>query len=145
MIANYKNELIRLTLTVYFLFKLSTKRGLPWLKQIKESHGSVAITTMVQIEAINSTGIYYIAYSEKSKDIKHLNSDNKSCLENVMYLVVPNEKTRDEKIYSLEEVKDVQSKLMLIAGKAESGKDEVDQFNQVCTVLILQPILQQNY
>ncbi len=108
-----------------------TKRGLSWLKQIKESHGSVGLTTMV--EAINSSGIYYIADSEKTKEIKHMNTDGKLCLENLICLVVPEdtEKNREQKVYSLEEVKDVQSKLMLIAGKADSGK-EVDQFNQVC-------------
>ena len=116
-----------------FSFKMLTKRGLPWLKQIKESHGSVALTTMVQVEAINSSGIYYIADSEKTKESKHV-VDSELCLENLVSLVVPIDKikNRDEKIYSLEEIKDVQSKLMLIAGKAESGKDEVDQFNQVC-------------
>ncbi len=113
---------------------MSTKQDLSWLKQIKESHGSVALTTMVQVEAINSSGIYYIADSEKSKEIKHMNAGGKLCHENLVCLVVPedNEKNREEKVYTLEEVKDVQSKLMLIAGKAESGKEEVDQFNQVC-------------
>ena len=43
-------------------------------------------------------------------------------------------KTKDEsaeeksKTYSVDELKDLQSKLMLIAGKAEKGKDEVEQF-----------------
>ena len=115
-----------------FSLKVLTEQSLPWLKQIKESHGSVAYTTMVQVEAINLSGIYYIADSEKSKNIKHSNSGVKSCLENLVCLIVPEEKNREEKIYSLEEIKDVQSKLMLIAGKAGSGKDEVNQFNQVC-------------
>ena len=121
---------------MHFLLKKSTKQDLPWLKQIKESHGSVAITTMLQVEAINSSGIYYIADSEKSKDIKDLNNGDRSCLENVVCLIVPKEKNREKKIYSMEEVKNVQSKLMLIAGKAESGKEEVDQFNQVCVMFI---------
>ena len=103
------------------------------MKQIKESHGSVALTTMVQVEAINSSGTYFIADSEKFKDSKHMKGEAKSCLENLVHLVVPKDdkKNREEKSYSLEEIKDVQSKLMLIAGKAESGKEEVDQFNQV--------------
>ena len=121
---------------MHFLLKKSTKQDLPLLKQIKESHGSVAITTMLQVEAINSSGIYYIADSEKSKDIKELNNGDRSCLENVVCLIVPKEKNREKKIYSMEEVKNVQSKLMLIAGKAESGKEEVDQFNQVCVMFI---------
>jgi hypothetical protein len=111
-----------------------TKRSLAWLKQIKKSHGSVALTTMFQVKAINSSGIYYIADSEKAKESKHADNGVKLCLENLVSLVVPKDeiKNREEKIYSLEEVKDVQSKLMLIAGKAENGKEEVDQFNQVC-------------
>jgi hypothetical protein len=110
---------------------VSTKDDLPWLKQVKESHGSVALTTMAQVEAINSFGIYHIADGGKSKDIKCFTSGVKLCIENTVCLVIPEEKNREEKIYSLEEVKDVQSKLMLIAGK-ESRKDEADQFNQVC-------------
>ena len=113
-----------------------TNEGLSWLKQIKESHGSVALTTMVQVEAINSSGIYHIADNEikQIKEIKHMNAGGKLCLESLVCLVVPKdtEKNREKKVYALEEVKDVQSKLMLIAGKAESGKEEVDQFNQVC-------------
>ena len=104
------------------------------MQQIKESHGSVALTTMVQVKAINSSGIYYIADSKNTKYNKQGNNGVKSSLENLVCLVVPEDtnKNRKEKIYSLEEVKDVQSKLMLIAGKEESGKEEVDQFNQVC-------------
>ena len=114
-------------------FKVSTKQSLPWLKQIKESHGSVALTTLVQVEAINSCGVYYIVESERAPESNHVNSGMGLCLENLVYLVVPKEenKNREEKVYKLEEIKDVQSKLMLIAGKAESGKEEVDQFNQV--------------
>ena len=128
---NYTNYILT---NSAFPFKLSTRQSLSWLKQIKESHGSVALTTMVQVEAINFSGIYYIADSEKAKESKHVDNGVKLCLENLVCLVVPKDeiKNREEKIYSLEEIKDVQSKLMLIAGKAESGKEEVDQFNQVC-------------
>ena len=97
---------------------------------------------MVQVEAINSSGIYYIADNEKTKESKHVDNDSKLCLENLICLVVPedNEKNREKKVYFLEEVKDVQSKLMLIAGKAESGKEEVDQFNEVCLHFAIQTI-----
>ena len=109
-------------------------RSLSWLKQIKKSHGSVAMTTMVQVETINSCGVYHIADSRTAPESKHVNSGMEFFLENSVYLVVPkdDDKNREEKNYSLEEIKDLQSKLMLIAGKAESGKEEIDQFNQVC-------------
>ena len=87
------------------------------------------MTTMVQVEAINSCGIYYIA------DLEKLNEATKTSVkpEEVVVLVVPEDadRNREEKIYRLDEIKDIQSKLMLIAGKAESGKEEVDQFNEV--------------
>ena len=104
------------------------------MKQIKETHGSDALTTLSQVKAINSCGVYHIADSERASKSKHVNNEMKLCLENLVELVVPEDKTKDreERVYSLEEIKDVQSKLMLIAGKAESGKEEVDQFNQVC-------------
>ena len=109
-----------------------------WLKQVKESLGSVAVTTGMQVKAINSSGIYHIADFELLKSTKNGNLNNiKSegvCLESLICLVVPkdDEKKREEKIYSFEEVKDVQSKLMLIAGKTDKGKEElVDPFLQV--------------
>ena len=117
-----------------FIFKEVTKDGLAWFKQIKESHGSVALTTMVQVEAINSSGVYHIADTDLTKEIKRTNKHDELCLESLVCLVVPEDvrKEREKKIYTWEEIKDVQSKLMLIAGKAESGKEEVDHFNQVC-------------
>ncbi len=97
---------------------------------------------MVQVEAINSSGIYYIADNEKTKESKHVDNESNLYLENLICLVVPEDeiKNREKKVYSLEEVKDVQSKLMLIAGKAENGKEEVDQFNEVCLHLAIQTI-----
>ena len=90
---------------------------------------------MVQVEAINSCGIYYIADKEKEKGNKATKTSGKP--EEVVVLVVPEDtdRNREEKIYSLDEIKDIQSKLMLIAGKADSGKEEVDQFNQVICFL----------
>ena len=89
---------------------------------------------MVQVEAINSSGTYYIADTEITKEVKNLSTGVGLNLENLVCLVVPEDrqKNREKKVYSLEEIKDVQSKLMLIAGKAESGKEEVDKFNEVC-------------
>ena len=130
---------ILLCLLYLFPFKENTNRQLPWLKQIKESHGSVALTTLMQAEAINASGVYHIADFEQIQKCRRNRNKNGNerdavCLENVICLVVPGDdaKKTEEKVYSLEEIKDVQSKLVLIAGKADSGKDEVDQFVEVC-------------
>ena len=116
-----------------FPFKVATKENLSWLKQIKKSQGSVTLTTMVQVEAINSSGIYHVSVIQNNEN-KSIDTEIELCLENLVYLVVPeNEsKNRKNKKYSLEEIKNVQSKLMLIAGRAESGKEEFDRFEEVC-------------
>ena len=87
----------------------------------------------MQVETINESGVYHIADFELLKSRRNGARNDEVCLENTIHLVVPgdHEKKREKKIYSLEEVRDVQSKLMLIAGKAGSGKDEVDQFTEV--------------
>ena len=55
-------------------------------------------------------------------------------MDNVVRLTVPpkdGDEDVESKTYSLDELKDLQSKLMLIAGKAEKGKDEVERFVKV--------------
>ena len=112
--------------------KYDTSRHLEWLKTVKESHGSVAMTSLVQAKTINSSGVYVVG---------HLNIKSGSTeqgrqlsMNNVIQLTVPTKDGSEEgqrKTYSVDELKDLQSKLMLIAGKAEKGKDEVEQFVKV--------------
>ena len=94
----------------------------------------------MQVEAINSSGVYYIAGKEMPKGSKHVSQHDNLCPENLVCLVVPADEKHEEKVYTLEEIKDVQSKLMLIAGRAESGKDEVDQFVEVSLQSCLQSL-----
>ena len=81
------------------------------------------MTSLVQAKTINSSGVYVVGHME-----------NKSCSQSandVIRLTVPTKDGSEEvqsKTYSVDELKDLQSKLMLIAGKAEKGKDEVEQF-----------------
>ena len=106
-----------------------------WLKEIEESmHGTVDYTTMKQVDAINCSGIYYVG---KPKMIEDAIGENIGItVDDSLYLVLPEDKVnnREKKIYSLEEVKDVQSKLMLIAGKAANVKEEVEHFVEVCII-----------
>ena len=50
-------------------------------------------------------------------------------------MVVPQESNegngREERWYTVQELNDLQSKLMLIAGKAEMGKEDVERFVEV--------------
>ena len=42
-----------------------TNRHLPWIKNVKERHGSVETSSLQQVEAINQSGIYVISISKK--------------------------------------------------------------------------------
>ncbi|XP_068759451.1 E3 ubiquitin-protein ligase rnf213-alpha-like isoform X4 [Montipora capricornis] len=112
---------------------LDTSRHLEWLKTVKESHGSVAMTSLVQAEMINSSGVYVVGRLNCEQDSGSEKGERLS-LDHVVCLTVPPKKSEGENaqdvLYSLDEIKDLQSKLMLIAGKAEKGKDEVDTFVQ---------------
>ena len=42
--------------------QVDTDRHLEWLKGVKESHGSVAVTSLMQAEAINSRAIFHVGH-----------------------------------------------------------------------------------
>ena len=91
------------------------------------------MTSLAQAKTINNNGVYLVGSvgSEKGPEMQN---EARPCLKSVVRLTVP---LRDEdgnegsKSYSLDELKDLQSKLMLIAGKAEKGKDDVETFVKV--------------
>ena len=92
------------------------------------------MTSLTQAKTINNNGVYLIGSLDPVEG-PMMQSEIRPCLENVVRLTVPlrDEEGNDEsKIYSLDDLKDLQSKLMLIAGKAEKGKDDVETFVKVC-------------
>lgn len=40
--------------------------------------------------------------------------------------------------YSLDEMADLQSRLMLVTGKADAGRESIERFTSVCKVVIIQ-------
>ncbi|KAJ7339375.1 hypothetical protein OS493_005769 [Desmophyllum pertusum] len=107
-----------------------TSRHLEWLKTVKESHGSVAMTSLAQAKTINSSGVYVVGNVDTKSDLP-TDQGRRLSFNNVIQLTIPLKDGSEEvknKTYSVDELKDLQSKLMLIAGKAEKRKDEVEQF-----------------
>ncbi|CAM9642728.1 unnamed protein product [Lampetra planeri] len=103
-----------------------------WLQAVHEAHGSVERSSFVQAKTINQKGIFHI---------EHCSEQGKLTLKSIVRLkcVQDNECNHDGKgsdreqdevmrTYSLENLEELQNKLMLIAGKAEQGKEEVDRF-----------------
>ncbi|CAC5425101.1 RNF213 [Mytilus coruscus] len=103
---------------------VDTQRQLDWLKSVKQTHGSVEVTSLAQAEAINTNGIYQVGNLKKTATIKN------PTLGEVLELRVTEteEKRLQRNQYKYEQLHDLQSRLMLVAGKAEKGKDDVDRF-----------------
>lgn len=89
------------------------------------------MTSLVQAEMINSRGVYVVGRLNLEQDSVSEREERLS-LDHVVRLTVPAQKRGEENaqdvVYSLDEIKDLQSKLMLIA---EKGNAEVDTFVQV--------------
>ena len=92
------------------------------------------MTSLVQAEMINSSGVYFVGRLNQEQGSTSEKEERLS-LAHVVRLTVPPKKSGEDNaqdvVYSLDEIKDLQSKLVLIAGKAEKGKDEVDTFVKV--------------
>ncbi|XP_053149440.1 E3 ubiquitin-protein ligase RNF213 [Hemicordylus capensis] len=98
-------------------------RYLEWLKTIKESHGSVELSSISLAATINSKGIYKIRVPAEGQKVS---------LDTVLYLTLPESHgdQEEERQYSLEELQELMNKLMLMSGKVEQSA-EVDTFSEV--------------
>ncbi|XP_014912893.1 E3 ubiquitin-protein ligase RNF213 isoform X2 [Poecilia latipinna] len=98
-------------------------RHLEWLKTVKDSHGSVELSSLSLASAINNKGIYLIS----ARDVKKLS------LETALKLQIPEEhdEGRQMRCYSLEDLRELQNKLMLMSGKGDQGQSEVERFVEV--------------
>ena len=83
------------------------------------------MTSLVQAEMINSRGVFVVGRLNREQDSVSEREERLS-LDHVVRLTVP--APAQDVVYSLDDIKDLQSKLMLIA---EKGNAEVDTFVQV--------------
>ena len=89
--------------------------------EIKKIQGSVEVTSINQVEDINSHGAYTIHCDEQ----KNLQS-----IENSVSLKISRKKAA-KKDYSFNDLRDLESKLALIRGRSTKGGAEMDRFLNV--------------
>ena len=90
------------------------------------------MTSLVQAKTINSSGVYVVGHVD-TKSCSPTEQGRRLSFNDVTRHSVPTKDGIDEvqsKTYSVDELKDLQSELMLIAGKGEKGKDDVEQFGK---------------
>ncbi|XP_031747021.1 E3 ubiquitin-protein ligase RNF213 [Xenopus tropicalis] len=99
-------------------------RHLEWLKTVKESHGSVELSSLSLASVINQRGVYII---QEPQDNQKITPDS------VLRLELPDEDQEQHQVrtYNLEELKELLSKLMLMSGKGEQGNAEVEKFSEM--------------
>ncbi|CAB1350132.1 unnamed protein product, partial [Coregonus sp. 'balchen'] len=87
-----------------------TARHLEWLKTVKDSHGSVELSSLSLASAINSKGIYIISAPNQKK----------LSLDTALKLQIPEEHDEGHEMrrYSLEDLRELQNKLMLMLAVA---------------------------
>ncbi|KAK0137548.1 E3 ubiquitin-protein ligase rnf213-alpha [Merluccius polli] len=97
-----------------------TARHLEWLKTVKESHGSVELSSLSLASSINTKGTYVIS----GHNVKKL------CLDTALKLQIPEEHDGGQEMrwYTLEDLRELQNKLMLMSGKGDQSQHEVDHF-----------------
>ncbi|XP_076008326.1 E3 ubiquitin-protein ligase rnf213-beta isoform X2 [Genypterus blacodes] len=96
-------------------------RLLSWLKSLKETHGSVEQSSLSLASSINTHGVYHIGWSEENTE--------RRCLQNIVLARV--KRGTEEKDYRLEELLELQNKLMLMSSKGEHSKEQVNRFTEV--------------
>eukprot|EP00058_Branchiostoma_floridae_P013669 XP_002599157.1 hypothetical protein BRAFLDRAFT_68766 [Branchiostoma floridae] len=114
---------------------MDTTRNLEWLKGVSDSHGSVEMSSLSQTEAINARGVYEIGCFGQNQALNDLESVVRLRVEGAESEEADDEDmaVKELKEYNLSMLKSLQSKLMLLAGKADKGSEEVDRFVEILT------------
>ncbi|KAM6245288.1 E3 ubiquitin-protein ligase RNF213 [Porphyrio hochstetteri] len=102
---------------------LASAQELVWLKTVKESHGSVELSSLSLAAAINSRGIYVLRAPADGQKVS---------LDSVLCFTLPGSSGDNEasRKYSLAELCELQNKLMLMSTKGEQGL-EVEKFSEI--------------
>ncbi|XP_053850563.1 E3 ubiquitin-protein ligase RNF213 [Vidua macroura] len=101
----------------------ASAQQLEWLKTVKESHGSVELSSLSLAAAINSRGVYVLRAPAGGQKVS---------LDSVLHFTLPGSSGDAEASwkYSLAELRELQNKLMLMSAKGEQGL-EVERFSEV--------------
>ncbi|KAG7491231.1 hypothetical protein MATL_G00000820, partial [Megalops atlanticus] len=96
-------------------------RLLDWLKGLRETHGSVEQSSLALATAINTQGVYHVGGAETRP--------GKRCLQSLLLVRV--RKDGLDRDHSLEDLLELQNKLMLMSSKGDHGKEQVNRFSQI--------------
>ena len=106
---------------------MSCNKTVEWYKSVKETQGSVEVTSFGQMNNILKYG-YYTVGASQSRTVQTIHD--------VIHLTLKErDKPLHKKSYSLDELRDLESKLVLITGNKTENKRDVDRFLDVSRCL----------
>lgn len=109
------------------LLQHDISRHLEWLKGVKDEH---AMSSLKLAQAINERGVYFIGQLKDSVTSTQL-YDKKSVDSVISLLLPPTKQNGEPREFSLEKLKELQSKLALISGKDSQGQEDIEKFGEV--------------
>ncbi|XP_067936897.1 E3 ubiquitin-protein ligase rnf213-alpha-like [Watersipora subatra] len=109
---------------------------LEWLTKVKDNFGNMEIDSIEQANAINLSGIYYVGRFQDVKDQQFKSAGDLirlSCMvEGTKTKAQKIGAKRSTKVYTSADLKDLQSKLTLVAGdKQRENQETIDRFNRM--------------
>ena len=105
--------------------KVQCRQDLDWYKEIKKIQGSVETTSVNQVEDINNYGAYTIS-CEGEKLLQSIESAVSLKITRI---------NAAKKIYSFNDLRDLESKLVLIRGRSTKGGKEITRFLDVSAIV----------
>lgn len=101
---------------------------LDWFKELKATQGSIEVAAISKVKDVNEWGKYFI-YSSEEKPLL--------CIGDAINLKILRANAVKTE-YSLDDLQDLESKLVLITGKESKtiAKKETDKFFNVCACLL---------
>jgi hypothetical protein len=107
---------------------VDSNRNLEWIKACKEQQGSVEQTSLTMVAKINETGIFHICPDGNGA------TKNLDAIIKLSYNKVSNEDDESRVDLTLEQLKELNSKLMLITAGTQ-GKKDVDRFSRILSLV----------
>ncbi len=95
---------------------------------MKETQGSVEVTSYGQMRNILRYGIYHIGVTNQSKLAQSIHDV-------ISIKLIPKDKPLTKTTYNLDELRDLESKLVLITGSKAENRTEVDHYLNVSALL----------
>ena len=96
-----------------------------WYQSVKDTQGSVEVTSYGQMRNILRYGYYQVGISSRSKSIHSIH-------DLISLKLMPGDKKLPKTSYNLDELRDLESKLVLITGSKAKNTLGVDHYLNVC-------------